>query len=104
MVAMAVYGPVRRPAQGLERRECPGVNPAMIAQEKLSQHSHFRGRADGFEFIQREDVLVVRGCVPTFYLKQVLQTALKDLDGIRWVDNQVNVTACDGLSSERDSL
>ncbi len=35
------------------------------------------------------DVLTVRGIVPTFYLKQLLQSALKDLN-VR-IDNQVAV-------------
>ena len=39
----------------------------------------------------QEDVLVVCGAVPSFYLKQVLQTVLRDVDGVRQVDNQVAV-------------
>ena len=61
-------------------------------------HPHFYGRATQFEFVYREEVLVVRGLVPTFYLKQVLQTMLKDVDGVRLVDNQVTVVSPDGLS------
>jgi hypothetical protein len=57
----------------------------------VDAHSHFRGRAAQFEFVCREDVLVLRGAVPTFYLKQVLQSVLKDVDGIRVIDNQVTV-------------
>jgi hypothetical protein len=59
----------------------------------LEAHAHFRGRAGRFEFICREDVLVVRGAVPSFYLKQVLQTVLKDVDGVRQIDNQVTVVS-----------
>ncbi|MEX2306226.1 MAG: hypothetical protein WD738_01460 [Pirellulales bacterium] len=61
------------------------------AYEILDAHTHFRGRAARFEFVCREDVLVVRGAVATFYLKQLLQRVLKDVDGIRVVDNQVTV-------------
>jgi hypothetical protein len=35
----------------------------------------------------------VRGTVPTFYLKQLLQNVLKDVDGVRAIDNQVAVVA-----------
>lgn len=52
------------------------------AHDLLSQHIHFRGRASSFEYEYCEEVLIVRGCVPSFYLKQVLQTALKELDGV----------------------
>ena len=51
------------------------------AQELLSQHSHFRGRAGDFKYEYRAGMLIVRGCVPTFYLKQVLQTVLKEVEG-----------------------
>ena len=52
-----------------------------------------------FQFVQQDDGLIVRGCVPSFYLKQVLQTALMKVEGVHWLDNQVNVVCCDGLSS-----
>jgi hypothetical protein len=73
------------------------------AHELISQHLHFRGRADGFEYEFREETLVVRGRVPTFYLKQVLQTVLKDVDGVTWIDNQVDVVSSHGMSSVRQS-
>jgi hypothetical protein len=50
-------------------------------------------------------VLIVRGAVPTFYLKQVLQSVLKDIEGIRMIENQVQVMPAvgndDGESSSR---
>jgi hypothetical protein len=70
----------------------------------LSQHSHFRGRTSNFEFEYREDVLVIRGCVPTFYLKQLVQTALKDVKGVALIDNQVDVVSSDGVSSVRPNM
>jgi hypothetical protein len=35
--------------------------------------------------------LVVRGTVPTYFLKQVLQNVLMDVEGVRLIDNQVSV-------------
>jgi hypothetical protein len=67
------------------------------ARTLVEKHSHFVGRGCLFEFQLSEDVLIVRGNVPTFYLKQVLQTALKNLDGVRLIDNQVVVGWTDGL-------
>jgi hypothetical protein len=55
----------------------------------LEQHSHFRGRTSLFQYECDVDVLTVRGIVPTFYLKQLLQSALKSL-AVR-IDNQVVV-------------
>ena len=57
----------------------------------INTHSHFRGRASRFEFCCHEDVLIVRGSVPSYYLKQVLQCTLSNVDGVRVIDNQVTV-------------
>jgi hypothetical protein len=76
-------------ARSIERR----------AQELLSNHSHFRGRAGRFQYEYREEVLIVRGRVPSFYLKQVLQTVLMELDCIAQIDNRVDVVSGHGLSS-----
>jgi len=67
----------------------------------LANHPHFHGRANTFEFFECDRVLLVRGQVPSFYLKQVLQTALRDVAGIRRIDNRVEVVSPDGLSSVR---
>jgi hypothetical protein len=68
----------------------------------VAQHCHFYGRADRFEFVHCDDVLTIRGSVPSFYLKQMLQSLLKNLDGVRWIDNQVDVVSSAGLSSVRN--
>ncbi len=75
------------------------VNAESLAHEALAHHSHFRHHADEFEFEQCGDVLLVRGRVPSFYLKQVLQMILLRVDGIRLVDNRVDVVSSEGPSS-----
>ena len=45
-------------------------------------------------------VLTVRGRVPTFYLKQIIQSRLQNLDGVNQIDNLVDVVSATGLSSE----
>ena len=52
-----------------------------------------------FRYVQ--GVLVLRGRLPSFYLKQVLQTLLRDLEGVERIDNQVEVVSATGLSSVR---
>ena len=71
------------------------------ARALVARHHCFRGHEREFEFVHSEDVLTVRGRVPTFYLKQMLQTMLKDLRGIARIDNQVDVVSSHGLSSVR---
>jgi hypothetical protein len=61
------------------------------AHDLLEQHVHFRGRAKLFQYVGESGVLSVRGVVPTFYLKQLLQAALKGLEGTVRIDNQVVV-------------
>jgi hypothetical protein len=61
------------------------------AYSLLSRHSYFRGRAADIEFETVDNVLVIQGRLPSFYLKQLLQTLLKSLDCVDRVDNQVDV-------------
>ena len=70
---------------------------------RLSQSCHFTRHWREIDCDYREGILTLRGCVPTFYLKQVLQSILKDLPGVRRVDNRVDVVSAAGLSSIRHS-
>jgi hypothetical protein len=65
----------------------------------LADHPCFRGRAERFELFENEWVLMVRGRVPSFYLKQVLQRVLRNAAGNRRIDDRVDVVCSDGLSS-----
>lgn len=92
-VAVAERGP------DLKNRPLPTER---AARELLSRSIHFQSRADRFVFRRQDDVLVVEGVVPTFYLKQVLQCLLRNLDDVRRVDNRVKVICSTGLSSTAD--
>lgn len=61
------------------------------ARRLLHAHHHFRGRADGFVLKHEGDVLTIQGAVRSFYLKQVIQTALSKLHGVRKIINEVQV-------------
>jgi hypothetical protein len=54
-----------------------------------------------FEFA--DGVLTLRGRVPSYYLKQILQTWLRKLDGVQQIENEVDVVSACGLSSEPHS-
>jgi hypothetical protein len=75
------------------------ADPIQEARKLLAKHYHFRGRVHTFEFMEYDQVLLVRGQVPSFYLKQVLQSVLRDVAGIKRIENQVDVVCSDGLSS-----
>jgi osmotically-inducible protein OsmY len=39
----------------------------------------------------RDGVLLLRGCLPSYYLKQVAQEVVAHLEGVAAVDNQIQV-------------
>jgi hypothetical protein len=63
------------------------------ARTRLACHFHFHGWADNFRFAfdDVDAVLSVQGTVPSFYLKQLVQNVLKGLDGVRRIDNRLEV-------------
>jgi hypothetical protein len=82
--------------------ETPNVRQESLqrqAAEMLSRDSNFRGRNMHLHIECRGDVLVVHGRVATFYLKQLLQTRLQELEGVHRIDNRVDVVNSAGLSS-----
>jgi osmotically-inducible protein OsmY len=40
-----------------------------------------------------EGVLTLRGCLPSYYLKQIAQTAVAQLDGVERINNEIEVIA-----------
>ena len=40
-----------------------------------------------------DGVLVLRGCLPTYYIKQIAQEAVAPLEGVERIDNQIQVVA-----------
>ena len=36
-------------------------------------------------------MLVLRGCLPTYYLKQIAQEAVAPLEGVERIDNRIQV-------------
>lgn len=69
------------------------------ARRLLVASSYFRHRADSFELEVVDAVLIVRGRVPSFHLKQLLQKILANLNGVARIDNRVHVVSSAGLSS-----
>ena len=71
------------------------------ARQILYEHPHLNSRGQSFEFMYEEHVLTVKGSVPTFHLKQLLQTVLREIGNVSRIENRVDVVASDGLSSVR---
>jgi hypothetical protein len=80
-----------------ERGQRGSAQIIQCARAMLDGHAHFRGRSDRFKFSCADDVLIVKGSVPSFYLKQLLQSVLKGIEGVRVIENQVQVISEAGI-------
>lgn len=67
--------------------------------ERLKENILLSRYIDSLKWEVKDDLLVLTGNLPSFYLKQVLQTALQNLPGIARLDNQVQVANSRDLSS-----
>ena len=71
------------------------------ARQRLMQACPYAIHFRSITFQYEDGKLTLRGRVPSFYLKQMLQSWLKGLDGVEQIDNQVDVVSATGLSSEQ---
>ena len=62
---------------------------AAQAKDLIRHHAHLSVQRIWCEFNGRR--LYLRGQVPTFYLKQLAQTAVSGLDGVSQVVNEIEV-------------
>ena len=72
-----------------------------LARRRLAEACSYAFCFNQVTFRYVQGVLILRGRVPSFYLKQVLLTLLRDLEGVEHIDNQVEVISATGLSSVR---
>jgi osmotically-inducible protein OsmY len=72
-----------------------------VARQYLESHPHFRGRAAGVSIAHEGPSLVLTGCLPTFYLKQLVQEAVRHVPGVQSVYNHIDVVNPNGISSAR---
>ena len=68
------------------------VSPVLVAaKQRLEREPLFRGRSQLIEMAEKDGKLSLRGRLPSYYLKQMLQTILRDVRGVEEIDNQVAV-------------
>jgi osmotically-inducible protein OsmY len=72
-----------------------------LAKRQLECHPHFSGRMSGVTFEHEGRNLYLRGQLPTFYLKQLIQEAVRHLPGVDFVYNEIDVINPGGVSSVR---
>ena len=61
------------------------------AETELRRNSYVALKNVACEF--RDGVLILNGCLPTYYLKQVAQEAVARLDGIARIENRIEVVS-----------
>ena len=77
---------------------CPDREIVALAATDLAEHFHFRRHLDGIEIDCQGGALSVSGKLPSYYLKQLLQTVLREIPGVKRINNQVSVVSSTGLS------
>ncbi len=85
---VALSEKIHRPTRLLGKRPNPIEDEA---RQALEASQWFRGRAKLIRIDERDGRLVLQGKLPSFYLKQMLQTLLKQVNGVKQIDNQVDV-------------
>jgi hypothetical protein len=78
----------------------PSFPPGELAESRLRCNSYLALKNVACEY--RDGVLVLRGQVPTYYLKQVAHATVAGLSGVRHVVNEIDVGIA-AASAERPS-
>lgn len=71
--------------------DLPNTELVVLVRSGLEQHPHFRGRASLLVIELVDQTIVVSGCLPSYYLKQLLQEAIRGVPGVVEIDNHVLV-------------
>ena len=72
-----------------------------LARRRLAEKCPYAFCFNQVTFSYSQGILTLEGRLPSFYLKQMLQTLLRDLDGVTRIVNRVDVVSPIGLSSVR---
>ena len=78
---------------------CQRSNLSTLARDYLEHHPHFRGRINDVSINHEGRTLLLTGRLPTFYLKQLVQEAVRHVPGVQKVRNLIDVVSADGTSS-----
>jgi len=92
---------VEEPETAISNADNPTCDVLRRVRARLTEDCPYGFYFRDITYEHRNGVLTLRGQLPTFYLKQVLQTWLRDVDGVERIDNQVDVVSSTGLSSVR---
>jgi osmotically-inducible protein OsmY len=80
---------------------CERTDLSTAAKRHLESHPHFRGRVNDVAIMHEDKTLYLTGRLPTFYLKQLVQEAVRHVPGVQYVRNMIDVVNAEGVSSVR---
>ena len=82
-----------RVTHGSTEEHSIGPSVEELVYRQLSQDCPYRFYFKNITCEYVDGVLTLRGQLPTFYFKQVLQSWLRDVEGVEQIDNQVDVVS-----------
>jgi osmotically-inducible protein OsmY len=88
-------------AEITSEQSCERYDLSSLARQHLEHHPHFHGRVNDVFIEHKGRTLYLTGRVPTFYLKQLVQEAVRHVPGVHHVRNMIDVISADGISSVR---
>jgi osmotically-inducible protein OsmY len=77
----------------LQAQQHPQTPPSVSerAESELRRNAYVALKNIACEY--REGVLILSGCLPTYYLKQLAQEAVAGIDGVAFVENRIEVVS-----------
>jgi len=67
----------------------PASDITQTAECRLKAHCYLALRNISCEFL--DGTLTLRGCLPTYYLKQMAQASVGEIEGVRRIVNEIEV-------------
>ena len=85
--------------------DCRALSVEQLAEQALSDHVHFvaRSRSLKFTYLPELKTLRIDGCLPTYYLKQIVQETLRELPEVEEIDNRISVVGRTALIGELEA-
>jgi hypothetical protein len=74
------------------RRTSKATKCMTLIQRRLEEHPHFRGRSSLFTIELVHSAIVVSGCLPSRYLRQLFDELIAGIPGPAKIDNHVHVS------------
>jgi len=88
----AIHSRGSRSGRLLSSREPSAKSKAEVEARRILEESPlFRGRSHLLRIDECDGQLSLEGELPSYYFKQMLQTILRDVEGVRRIDNRVSV-------------